>query len=733
MFIRFFLFFFLAYLYCHSCIANQRLAPELKDQTTVTGATGANILYSIQKSRLEENGTWIRERYYSIQINDLIAARDYGRINVSFNHYYANAEIDFANVLNSKGELKAVQPDAIQIKALSGTNFYDEKSEMVFSLPEVEPGSIIEFQFRTETKKVAIDTVYSDLSTPHWFQRRAADNGWRADPVVNYQYQLTTPSSIEMKHQLFGGLNVAPKSTVSKQYSVKSWTVKNIDGVAIEDFMPPFSEVYLAIKSSNTKDWQKVDSWFWKKVEGKLGSTAELEKVIKQLKSVENGNDITKIRAVYEYLENNVRYISAHLGRGGYDPHSPNETLHNGYGDCKDQTTLALALLKGLGVEAYPVLVQTPASGKSDTGLVDVFFDHVMVWIPATSEHQEIWMDSTGDRALFPGVSKYLSGQPAFIVDGAGGELRNIEQKDTENTGHIDLVYRVIGSQIIAEVSVSHSGIFEEFTRNWWQRSTNRNTELKQLLSTIFEDNGQYSLTAEVNNADNIFNPVEIVARFSFDELDDPEELIRLGASASQLLSFFGANRGMQTPESRINRYINPYNITLSMNVRFEAPENRVTAVVASAEGAGKGYFLIEQEGFYDASDYVVKVKYTRPKLDLSVKEYENFYNSTVKIPELGGWVVALQFDKVRNEEEVLEDVKRAHGDNSFVYLLGLARYQINIGEFNRALKPAEKAVKMDSNSAEAWYTLGVVQGFSGDLEESEKSFEKAKRLGYEF
>ena len=117
----------------------------------------------------------------------------------------------------------------------------------------------------------------------------------------------------------------------------------------------------------------------------------------------------------------------------------------------------------------------------------------------------------------------------------------------------------------------------------------------------------------------------------------------------------------------------------------------------------------------------------------LSVKEYENFYNSTVKIPELGGWVVALQFDKVRNEEEVLEDVKRAHGDNSFVYLLGLARYQINIGEFNRALKPAEKAVKMDSNSAEAWYTLGVVQGFSGDLEESEKSFEKAKRLGYEF
>src|SRR5205823_1079103 len=39
---------------------------------------------------------------------------------------------------------------------------------------------------------------------------------------------------------------------------------------------------------------------------------------------------------IYEWVSQNIRYVSIQLGVGGYLPHAAEAVLGNGYGDCKD-------------------------------------------------------------------------------------------------------------------------------------------------------------------------------------------------------------------------------------------------------------------------------------------------------------------------------------------------------------------------------------------------------------
>lgn len=60
---------------------------------------------------------------------------------------------------------------------------------------------------------------------------------------------------------------------------------------------------------------------------------------------------------MHRWVTQDIRYVAVELGIGGYQPRPAAEVLRSGFGDCKDKTTLFIALLEGLGVRAYPVLL----------------------------------------------------------------------------------------------------------------------------------------------------------------------------------------------------------------------------------------------------------------------------------------------------------------------------------------------------------------------------------------
>lgn len=117
-----------------------------------------------------------------------------------------------------------------------------------------------------------------------------------------------------------------------------------------------------------------------------------------------------RIRAVGEFLQRDIAYLSVSLGKdylAGYRPHVPGDVLKNRFGDCKDKVTLMIALLRALGETAYPVLV---ASDEPTDVLKDwpsAVFNHVIVGLPVDAEVPAHW-----PVADAPGIGRLVMFDP---------------------------------------------------------------------------------------------------------------------------------------------------------------------------------------------------------------------------------------------------------------------------------------------------------------------------------
>lgn len=65
-----------------------------------------------------------------------------------------------------------------------------------------------------------------------------------------------------------------------------------------------------------------------------------------------NTNDVDKIKAIYYWVQDKIRYIAYEDGYSGYIPASAQEVLANKYGDCKGMANLLTELLKLAGYDA---------------------------------------------------------------------------------------------------------------------------------------------------------------------------------------------------------------------------------------------------------------------------------------------------------------------------------------------------------------------------------------------
>lgn len=155
-----------------------------------------------------------------------------------------------------------------------------------------------------------------------------------------------------------------------------------------------------------------------------------------------------KIRAfkALQLVEDKTRYLLLAMGDGGYRPASADETWARRFGDCKGKTVLLLALLKGLGVEAEPVVVfASPAADGLDQRVPTASqFNHVLV--RAQIDGKAYWLDGTrtGDRGGLGALSAlpFLWGLP---IRASGATLEPIVQQ-TPSRPDMDVTMRIDAS-----------------------------------------------------------------------------------------------------------------------------------------------------------------------------------------------------------------------------------------------------------------------------------------------
>src|SRR5207237_6759909 len=102
------------------------------------------------------------------------------------------------------------------------------------------------------------------------------------------------------------------------------------------------------------------------------------------------------IRRIVGSLHKNVRYTGVEFGESSLVPQFASETLKRRYGDCKDKATLLVTMLRSAGIPANLALLNSGPRRDIDTNLPGIgMFDHVIVYVPASTTDSDLGVDAT--------------------------------------------------------------------------------------------------------------------------------------------------------------------------------------------------------------------------------------------------------------------------------------------------------------------------------------------------
>ncbi len=708
-----------------------RIAPPLKKLASSfkhNPTAEAEIILRRTHVSIDEKLMSHSTSYVAVYINSDAAVRDYSQISVSFNSFYEDISLEFANVRTPDGHIDSIKPDATQIQSPTDENFYHDRKELLFSLPNVRKGSVIEFQYRyTDTQKIIPNEWFDNFSF-HWWEDRAAGQGSRADAVAVSEISITAPAQLQFTQNDTSAFNIEAKRTTNGDTQTLSWSGKKIPMIELQNAMPREHNYAPSLRIATMSSWQTVARWANALATPHLTTDANIEKLVADIKKTAPTTD-EKVKAVYRTIQDRVRYVFAHVGRGGYEPHDATEVLTNGYGDCKDQSILAVTLLRKLGIEAYPSLIVTRSRGIPDNSIPSVNFDHMIVHIPAQQGMDAIWMDTTGETSLYPGFSIGIEGQPALIVKDSSDNITFLPTLSAaQHTAELELIFDKFEDQHTeAKFSIKLNGLFEQRLRSMWQYSTEREKYFRELIGQIYSSGEIISL--ETQHADDLWNGFTITGRYRFKNVwGGGQEPINYGFSINQLINLFTDLRSLHKPDDRKQPFVNDPGFTLRSRIVFISPSSEHQLLLKSqGESIENPYYSLKQQGTEGNKNYIVEQALVIKPATVALNDYADFYEKTQSLLNTADWSVTYEYNKTNAELVALKKTDQSDVNN----LIAIAKHHIKNGAYTKALEVAQSAVKNSPQKAEAHYMLGLAQGYNNMLVESDASFKKAEALGY--
>lgn len=244
-------------------------------------------------------------------------------------------------------------------------------------------------------------------------------------PVRQYYVRQVWPAGRSIRWRGTDALRT-PRTRNSRHGTELVVSLADVESPQPPEMAPPRFSLPITLQVSEYGSWSEVGSilapYYDRAAE--LGPNSPLRREIERIAAATQdpgGRAMAALRLVQE----DIRYFALAMGEGNYLPATADQTWSRRFGDCKGKTATLIALLRGLGIEAEPVLVSTAMGDSLRERLPQmILFDHVIV--RARINGRSYWLDGTrtGDRRLADLASSTLSfGLP---VRAGGAELEEI-------------------------------------------------------------------------------------------------------------------------------------------------------------------------------------------------------------------------------------------------------------------------------------------------------------------
>ena len=295
-------------------------------------------------------------------------------------------------------------------------NLYSDSMWRVISMPALKPGVCIEYQVTLE------DAGAESVGSTSWFWGGYSFQS--TDPTLQSAYALRVPQETDFKWKAIH-CQLNPQILHEEETSTYLWTYGETPALKTEYNMPATNDIVPRLSYSSVGSWEAVYNWYKDVAKDRYTVDQAIEEMVEEL-TADLLTEDDKIRAIYHFVASQIRYVGIELGQGAYQPTPADQVLSVRYGDCKDKTTLMIAMLDLVGIEAFPVMLNPAPYQRIDLGLPSLGqFSHLIGAVPR-SDGNYIWLDPTADTCSYGDLPARNRGRKGFVIRSEQGEFVDV-------------------------------------------------------------------------------------------------------------------------------------------------------------------------------------------------------------------------------------------------------------------------------------------------------------------
>ena len=337
------------------------------------------VLNELGRAVVQRDGSHVWTVELLVQINEQRAVDGEAQRQFHFNRTMEEVEILEAYNEKPDGRRIPVLPEQIKLQqepAYSGAPMFQDMQIKTVIYSDVAVGDKLYSKIRKKRHTALFENQFSDTTYPRFVLTKH----------LTMIYDL--PSDMPLKADSVGFQATAPQKHDGR--TVYRWDYVQAENLRMETGAVAYWDFGRHLVVSTFNSYAEVGLAYDRAA---AAAAAPSERISARAHEVVQGLDDPRAKAlaIDNWVRQNIRYVGVYIGNGGLVPHSAESVLDNRYGDCKDHATLMEAMLRAVGIDSTPVLINAGNSFKLSPVASLGEFNHAITYVPSL----DLYLDST--------------------------------------------------------------------------------------------------------------------------------------------------------------------------------------------------------------------------------------------------------------------------------------------------------------------------------------------------